>query len=37
VAEKSAFAPVYALLKHEDEGHVTMQAYDNPVLAEDMV
>jgi GTP cyclohydrolase I len=37
VAEKSASAPVYALLKREDERHVTMQAYDNPVFVEDMV
>lgn len=37
VAEKSASAPVYALLKRDDERHVTMQAYDNPVFVEDMV
>ncbi len=37
VAEKSASAPVYPLLKREDERHVTMQAYDNPVFVEDMV
>lgn len=37
VAEASASAPVYALLKREDERHVTMQAYDNPVFVEDMV
>jgi GTP cyclohydrolase FolE2 len=37
VAEASASAPVYALLKREDERHLTMQAYDNPVLVEDMV
>jgi GTP cyclohydrolase I len=36
-AEQSASAPVYALLKREDERHVTMQAYDNPVFVEDMV
>lgn len=37
VAEKSASAPVYALLKRDDERYVTMQAYDNPVFVEDMV
>jgi GTP cyclohydrolase I len=37
IAEKSASAPVYALLKREDERFVTMQAYDNPVFVEDMV
>lgn len=37
VAEASASAPVYALLKREDERYVTMQAYDNPVFVEDMV
>ena len=37
VAESSASAPVYALLKREDERHVTMQAYDNPVFVEDIV
>ncbi len=37
VAEQSASAPVYALLKREDERYVTMQAYDNPVFVEDMV
>jgi GTP cyclohydrolase I len=37
VAEASASAPVYALLKREDERHVTMQAFDNPVFVEDMV
>lgn len=37
VAEASASAPVYPLLKREDERHVTMQAYDNPVFVEDMV
>lgn len=36
VAEGSASAPVYALLKRADERHVTMQAYDNPVFVEDM-
>jgi GTP cyclohydrolase I len=37
IAESSASAPVYALLKRADERHVTMQAYDNPVFVEDMV
>jgi GTP cyclohydrolase IB len=37
VAESSASAPVYPLLKRVDERHVTMQAYDNPVFVEDMV
>jgi GTP cyclohydrolase I len=37
IAEASASAPVYALLKRSDERHVTMQAYDNPVFVEDMV
>ena len=37
VAEKSASAPVYPLLKRSDERHVTMQAYHNPVFVEDMV
>ena len=37
VAEKSASAPIYPLLKRVDERHVTMQAYDNPVFVEDVV
>jgi GTP cyclohydrolase IB len=37
IAEKSASAPVYPLLKRADERHVTMQAYDNPVFVEDIV
>src|SRR5205823_5193585 len=37
IAEGSASAPVYPLLKRPDERHVTMQAYDNPVFVEDMV
>lgn len=37
VAERSASAPVYALLKRPDERYVTMQAYDNPVFVEDLV
>lgn len=37
IAESSASAPVYALLKRADERHVTMQAFENPVFVEDMV
>ncbi len=37
IAEKSGSAPVYPLLKREDERHVTMQAFDNPVFVEDVV
>ncbi|HWE61077.1 MAG TPA: GTP cyclohydrolase, FolE2/MptA family, partial [Chloroflexota bacterium] len=37
VAERSASAPVYPLLKRVDERHVTMQAYDNPAFVEDVV
>jgi GTP cyclohydrolase IB len=37
LAERSASAPVYPLLKRPDERHVTMLAYDNPVFVEDMV
>lgn len=37
VAERSASAPVYPLVKRADERHITMQAYDNPVFVEDMV
>jgi GTP cyclohydrolase I len=37
IAERSASAPVYPLLKRSDERHVTMQAYDNPVFVEDIV
>jgi GTP cyclohydrolase I len=37
VAENSASAPIYPLLKRSDERHVTMQAYDNPAFVEDVV
>jgi GTP cyclohydrolase I len=37
VAERSASAPIYPLLKRTDERYVTMQAYDNPVFVEDVV
>lgn len=36
LAERSASAPVFPLLKRPDERHVTMQAFDNPVFVEDM-
>ena len=35
--EECASAPVYALLKREDEKAVTEQAYDNPMFVEDIV
>jgi GTP cyclohydrolase I len=37
VAERSASAPVFALLKREDERFLTMQAYENPAFVEDIV
>ena len=37
LAEESASAPVYPLVKRVDERRLTMQAYDNPVFVEDMV
>jgi GTP cyclohydrolase IB len=37
VAEESASAPLYPLLKRPDERHVTMQAYENPAFVEDIV
>jgi len=37
MAELYASDPVYPMLKREDERHVTMQAYDNPVFVEDIV
>ena len=37
LAEASASAPLYPLLKREDERFVTMQAYDNPAFVEDVV
>lgn len=36
IAESSASAPVFPLLKRPDERHVTMLAHDNPVFVEDM-
>jgi len=37
IAESCASAPIYSLLKREDERHVTMQAYDHPAFVEDVV
>ena len=37
VAENSASAPLYPLLKRPDERFVTMQAYENPAFVEDIV
>jgi GTP cyclohydrolase I len=37
IAEASASSPVYALLKREDEKHVTEHAYENPRFVEDVV
>jgi GTP cyclohydrolase I len=37
IAERSASAPIYPLLKRSDERFVTMQAYDNPAFVEDVV
>lgn len=37
MAEASASAPVFPLVKRPDERHITMQAFDNPVFVEDMV
>lgn len=36
-AERSASSPIYALLKREDEKHVTEASYENPMFVEDMV
>ena len=35
--EACGSAPVYSLLKREDEKAVTEQAYDNPMFVEDIV
>ncbi len=35
--EECGSAPVYSLLKREDEKHVTEQAFNNPMFVEDMV
>ena len=37
IAESSASAPVYSVLKRPDEKFVTELAFDNPVFVEDMV
>jgi len=37
IAEQSASAPLYPLLKRPDERFVTMQAYENPAFVEDIV
>ena len=37
IAERSGSAPVFPILKREDEREVTMRAYDNPVFVEDAV
>lgn len=37
IAEKSASAPIYALLKREDEKYITEKSYENPVFVEDIV
>jgi GTP cyclohydrolase I len=37
IAEVSASSPVYALLKREDEKHITEHAYENPRFVEDVV
>lgn len=37
IAESSASAPLYPLLKRPDERFVTMQAYENPAFVEDIV
>ena len=37
MVERSASAPLYTLLKREDEKHVTEQAYANPRFVEDVV
>lgn len=37
IAENSASAPVYSLVKRVDERYLTMQAFDNPVFVEDTV
>jgi GTP cyclohydrolase I len=37
IAEDSGSSPVYALLKREDEKHITERAYENPRFVEDIV
>jgi GTP cyclohydrolase I len=37
IAESSSSAPLYPLLKREDEKYITEKAYDTPVFVEDVV
>lgn len=37
IAESSASAPIYSLLKREDEKYITETSYENPVFVEDIV
>jgi GTP cyclohydrolase I len=37
IVEASASSELYALLKRQDEKHVTERAYENPVFVEDLV
>ena len=37
ICELSASAPVYPVLKREDEKYITEQGYDNPKFCEDIV
>lgn len=37
IAENSASAPIFSLLKREDEKYITEHSYDNPVFVEDIV
>jgi GTP cyclohydrolase IB len=37
IAEEASSAPVYPLLKRDDERWVTMQAYDHPAFVEDIL
>ncbi len=37
IGERAGSAPVFPLLKREDEREVTMRAYDNPAFVEDVV
>ena len=37
LAEKKASCELYAILKRDDEKHVTERAYDNPAFVEDLV
>jgi GTP cyclohydrolase I len=37
IAEDSSSAPLYPLLKREDEKYITEKAYDSPAFVEDIV